>query len=64
MYPGGLKTVRFDEQLKKDSTKIIRNAVLKMLPNNKLRDTRIVRLHVYPKGEHKNSGQKPIEIKL
>jgi large subunit ribosomal protein L13 len=64
MYPGALKTVRFDEQLKKDSTRIIKDAVLNMLPNNKLRDTRIVRLHVYPKSEHKNSGQKPIEIKL
>jgi large subunit ribosomal protein L13 len=63
-YPGGLKEIRFDEQLKKDSTKIIDLAVKNMLPKNKLRDGRMSRLFVYKGGEHRNSAQKPIEYKL
>lgn len=63
-YPGGLKTVRFDEQLKKDSTKIIREAVSKMLPQNKHVDPRLARLFIYKGAEHKQNGQKPVEIKF
>jgi large subunit ribosomal protein L13 len=63
-YPGGLKAVRFDEQLKKDSTKIIREAVSKMLPQNKHVDSRLARLFIYKGAEHKQNGQKPAEIKF
>ena len=63
-FPGGLKTVRFDEQLKKDSTKIIREAVSKMLPQNKHVDPRLARLFIYKGAEHKQNGQKPVEIKF
>lgn len=63
-YPGGLKETRFDEQLKKDSRKIITDAVKNMLPDNKLRDKRMARLIVYKDSEHKNTAQKPKEIKL
>ncbi len=63
-YPGGLKEIRFDEQLKKDSTKIIDMAVKNMLPKNKLRDGRMSRLFVYKGGDHKHGAQKPVEYKL
>lgn len=63
-YPGGLKTTKFEEQLKKDSTKIIEDAVITMLPQNKLRADRMTRLFVYAGAEHKQNGQKPVEIKL
>jgi large subunit ribosomal protein L13 len=63
-YPGGLKETRFDEQLVKDSRKIIVDAVKNMLPQNKLKDKRIARLVVYKNSEHKNAAQKPKEIKL
>ena len=63
-YPGGLKETRFDEQMKMDSRKIILDAVKNMLPQNKLRDIRIVRLIVYKDSEYKNTAQKPVEIKL
>jgi large subunit ribosomal protein L13 len=63
-YPGGLKEIRFDEQLKKDSTKIINLAVKNMLPQNKLKDGRMSRLFVYKGSEHKNTAQKPVEYKL
>jgi large subunit ribosomal protein L13 len=63
-YPGGAKFTRFDEQMEKDSTKVIKDAVKNMLPKNKLRDGRMARLYVYAGSEHKNEGQKPVEIKL
>ena len=63
-FPGGLKSTRFDEQLKLDSTKIIKDAVITMLPQNKHRATRMARLFVYKGAEHKQSGQKPVEIKF
>ncbi|MDX9892691.1 MAG: 50S ribosomal protein L13 [Bacteroidales bacterium] len=63
-YAGALKETRFDEQLVKDSRKIIQDAVKNMLPQNKLKDQRITRLIIYKDSEHKNSAQKPVEIKL
>ncbi len=63
-FPGGLKTTPFAEQLKLDSTKIIQDAVITMLPQNKLRAPRMARLFVYKGAEHKQSGQKPVEIKF
>ncbi|MGI5897721.1 MAG: 50S ribosomal protein L13 [Candidatus Dojkabacteria bacterium] len=63
-YPGAAKFTRFDEQIKKDSRKVIVDAVKNMLPNNKLRDKRLARLFVYKNSEHKHTAQKPIEIKL
>jgi large subunit ribosomal protein L13 len=63
-YPGALKEIRFDEQLKKDSTKIIELAVKNMLPKNKLRDGRMSRLFVYKGSEHPHVAQKPQEYKL
>jgi large subunit ribosomal protein L13 len=63
-YPGGLKEIRFDEQLKKNSTKIIEMAVKNMLPKNKLRDGRMSRLFVYRGSDHKHEAQKPVEYKL
>ena len=63
-YPGGLKETRFDEQMAKDSRKVIEDAVKNMLPQNKHKDNRMVRLIVYKDSEHKNSAQKPVEVKL
>jgi large subunit ribosomal protein L13 len=63
-YPGALKEIRFDEQLKKDSTRIIELAVKNMLPKNKLRDGRMSRLFVYKGNEHPHTAQKPEEYKL
>lgn len=46
-FPGGFKTATFDEQLTKDSRKIITRAVKNMLPKNKLRSPRLKRLKVF-----------------
>ena len=63
-YPGGLKEIVFDDQMKKDSTRVILLAVKNMLPKNKLRDGRMSRLFVYKGGEHKQAAQNPKEYKL
>ena len=63
-YPGGFKEIRFDQQLKKDSRKIIEMAVKNMLPQNKLMDGRMSRLFVYKGSEHKHMAQKPEQYKL
>lgn len=46
-YPGGIKTLTLEEMRKKDSRKIIREAVYGMLPKNKLRDRMIKRFFIY-----------------
>ncbi len=51
-YPGGLKETPFDVQMAKDPCFVLRHAVLGMLPKNKLRDPRLVRLKIFPTGEH------------
>lgn len=43
-YPGGLKERTLEELFKKDPKKVLKMAVLGMLPKNKLRKKRIKRL--------------------
>ena len=63
-YPGGLKVTTFDEQMKKDSRRVIQSAIKNMLPKNKLQDQRMCRLFVYKGSEHKHEAQKPVEYKI
>lgn len=51
-YPGGVKTVSFRDQMKKDSRKVIEWAVYGMLPKNKLRDRMMRRLLLVKGAEH------------
>ena len=58
-YPGGLKEATLQEKMDKDSTEVIIKAVRGMLPVNKLRDGRLMRLKVYKDDQHKHEAQKP-----
>jgi len=58
-YPGGLRTVKLKDKIKKDSRQVIQEAVYKMLPKNKLRDRSINRLFIYKDEKHEHK----IEIK-
>ncbi len=51
-YPGGIRSIAFKDQMKKDSRKVLYQAVYGMLPKNKLRDRMLVRLRMYKKAEH------------
>jgi len=43
-YPGGITSITFQDQMKKDSRKVLEMAVYGMLPKNKLRDRMMTRL--------------------
>jgi large subunit ribosomal protein L13 len=46
-YLGGLKTITFRELQKKNPNEIIKKAVWNMLPKNRIRNKRILRLKIY-----------------
>lgn len=58
-YPGGQKSATPKELLAKHPTRIIENAVRKMLPKNKLGDAMFKKLFVYAGPEHYHQAQKP-----
>lgn len=63
-FPGGIKQRTLAEQLEKDPTEVIFQAVRGMLPVNKLRDSRLARLKVYSGSDHKHEAQKPQAISV
>jgi large subunit ribosomal protein L13 len=58
-FPGGLTETALGTQMEKDSTAPIIHAIRGMLPVNKLRDGRLLRLKVYAGTEHNHAAQKP-----
>lgn len=58
-YPGALKERSLSEQLERDPTAVVYQAIRGMLPVNKLRDDRLARLKIYVNDEHKHEAQKP-----
>ena len=63
-YPGGLKTRSLEEMLQKQPTEVIRKAVERMLPKNKLGSQMINRLRLFTGSEHAHTAQKPERIEL
>lgn len=59
-YPGGIRSVTFKDQMKKDSRKVLHAAVYGMLPKNSLRDRMLTRLLLSKDAEH---GQETIHVK-
>uniref|UniRef100_A0A6M2EYD0 Ribosomal protein L13 n=1 Tax=Populus davidiana TaxID=266767 RepID=A0A6M2EYD0_9ROSI len=59
-YIGHLKERSLKDQMAKDPTEVIRKAVLRMLPRNKLRDDRDRKLRIFPDSEHP-FGDRPLE---
>nr|GEY28053.1 ribosomal protein L13 family protein [Tanacetum cinerariifolium] len=59
-YVGHLKERSLKDQMSKDPTEVIRKAVIRMLPRNKLRDDRDRKLRIFPGSEHP-FGDKPLE---
>ena len=51
-YPSGLRQINLGEVMESDPAKVIRLAVLGMLPKNKLRNQRIKRLKVFADQNH------------
>jgi large subunit ribosomal protein L13 len=59
-YIGGIKERTLKDQMVKDPTEVIRKAVMRMLPRNKLRDDRDRKLRIFNDGEHP-FHDKPLE---
>ncbi|KAL6858682.1 hypothetical protein ACP4OV_017684 [Aristida adscensionis] len=51
-YIGHLKERRLKDQMERDPTEVIRKAVLRMLPRNRLRDDRDRKLRIFSGSEH------------
>mgnify|MGYP001605867350 FL=1 len=47
MYPGGLKSITFEAQMRKDSRKVVEWAVYGMLPKNRLRSQMMKHLTIH-----------------
>lgn len=63
-YPGGIKDATLGEKQTKDPAFAISHAVRGMLPVNKLRDDRLMRLKVYAGSEHQHDAQKPQPLSI
>ena len=62
-YPGGIYQTTFEEQMEKDSTKVIHDAVRGMLPKNKLSEKALKRLRIFKDKEHNFGGKITQEAK-
>jgi large subunit ribosomal protein L13 len=65
-YPGGLKEIPVRVMLQRRPEEVVREAVLGMLPKNKLRARRAKKLRVYAGSEAlaRHAGQKPQPLAL
>lgn len=59
-YIGSLKERTVAEEMRKDPTEVLRTAVHRMLPRNRLRDDRMRKLRIFPDESHPLSEQ-PLE---
>ena len=63
-YPGGLKSISFEQLLEKSPERVVRLAVRGMMPRNRLSRVMLKKLKVYAGGEHPHSAQQPRTLKL
>lgn len=61
-YPGGRKVLTGAEVLEKNPTRILYEAVRRMLPKNKLRAKMLQRLKLYAGTEHPHQAQQPQDL--
>ncbi len=58
-YPGGLRVETLERLLARRPEEVIRRAVRGMLPQNRLGEQMMRKLHVYSGSEHPHAAQKP-----
>ena len=63
-YPGGIREINLGDQVTKDSTKVVIDAIRGMLPKNKLMTERLGRLKVFKGAEHAHTAQTPLKIEV
>lgn len=62
-YPGGLKEVKARHLFDQKPERMVREAILGMLPKNKLRKRRAKKLRVYASDQHPHVAQQPQALK-
>jgi large subunit ribosomal protein L13 len=60
LYPGGLRRTTAAQMRDKHPDRIIHGAVRGMLPKNRLRSPRLLRLKIYTSATHPHQAQKPV----
>lgn len=63
-WPSGLKTYSYEDLMAKKPEEIIKRAVARMLPKNKLGRKMLTQLRVYAGEEHKQQAQKPVPLEV
>ena len=63
-YPGGLAEASLKDVIAKDASRAVFEAIRGMLPANKLRDPRLLRLKIYLDDQHKHEAQKPETLSM
>ena len=63
-YPGGLREIGVRKVLATRPERVIREAVLGMLPKNKLRKRIVHRLKIYGESQHPHAAQRPEPLTL
>ena len=63
-YPGGIKEVALEDELRQHPTRVIENAVKGMVPRNRLGRAVLTKLRVYAGKEHPHEAQNPKPIVL
>ena len=58
-FPGGLKSVSYEELLEKNPVRAVDKAIRGMLPKNTLGREQLKKLKVYAGAEHPHAAQKP-----
>jgi len=63
-YPGGLKSISFENLIERAPERVIQNAVKGMLPKNALGRAMFKKLKVYAGSEHPHGAQQPQAVKF
>lgn len=63
-YPGGLRSLSFDEMIDKHPERVIRLAVKGMMPSNALGRSMMSKLKIYAGSEHPHAGQQPETLSI
>ncbi|MDZ7686864.1 MAG: 50S ribosomal protein L13 [Gammaproteobacteria bacterium] len=63
-YPGGIKSVTFEQLIEKWPERVITSAVKGMMPKNKLSRAMMSKLKVYAGSEHPHTAQQPKALEV
>lgn len=63
-YPGGLRVTPVGKVLERHPERVVREAVRRMLPKNKLGKQMLTKLKVYAGAEHPHEAQRPEPVEL